>query len=458
MSTVSEDVNADSQKVSAKPPFLRRVRIRGYKSISFCDVTLEPLTILVGRNASGKSNFVDALAFLRDALATDVAEAVKTHGGWQTVHSRTSTNNSIMLELEIQLPGADLALLHSWSDGLTAIRGGKFKKIHFRPEKTYLAKYHLTLKSQGHEPAYVESEHLTLFEDDRDLSCGFRYKDGTFSVGFHYDESLGVDDHYLPIMSGTSKVRYLWIAAAANNPIVSHLCEVLGQISYYSFLPDRIRNLQKPSPGWYLERDGSNLGSTIETTREIEPETVERVGRYLSAITETVSLKGVIKYGEYETVQFTVPSGDSRKPLIFDAASMSDGTLRAISALVAAFQIVLPHGSPSLVAIEEPETSLHPAAMRALVAALDEATLRTQILLTTHSPDLLDAVEIQPENIRVVEMVNGATVITPMDDASVSIVRDGLNTIGGLERDRQLELNLEDLDRQSLLAKQSSTP
>ena len=35
-----------------KPPFLRRVRIRGYKSIAFCDVTLEPLTILVGRNAS----------------------------------------------------------------------------------------------------------------------------------------------------------------------------------------------------------------------------------------------------------------------------------------------------------------------------------------------------------------------------------------------------------------------
>jgi len=41
---------------------------RGYKSIAFCDVALEALTILVGRNATGKSNFLDALAFLRDCL------------------------------------------------------------------------------------------------------------------------------------------------------------------------------------------------------------------------------------------------------------------------------------------------------------------------------------------------------------------------------------------------------
>ena len=54
-----------------KPPFLRRVHIEGYKSIAYCDVSLQPLTILVGRNSSGKSNFLNALAFLRDALAGD---------------------------------------------------------------------------------------------------------------------------------------------------------------------------------------------------------------------------------------------------------------------------------------------------------------------------------------------------------------------------------------------------
>lgn len=98
-------------------------------------------------------------------------------------------------------------------------------------------------------------------------------------------------------------------------------------------------------------------------------------------------------------------------------------------------------GPPSLVAIEEPETSLHPAAMHALVDALDEATGRTQILLTTHSSELLDNPTIRPENVRVVEMVDGETVITPVDDASVEIVKRGLNTLGGLEREDRLQLN-----------------
>jgi hypothetical protein len=64
-----------------RPPVLRRVQIRGYKSIAFCDVSLEPLTVLVGRNGAGKSNFLDALGFLRDVSRRGVAEAVTEHGG-----------------------------------------------------------------------------------------------------------------------------------------------------------------------------------------------------------------------------------------------------------------------------------------------------------------------------------------------------------------------------------------
>jgi predicted ATPase len=53
------DDTTDYTTAHRKPPFLRRVRIRNFKSIKFCDVTLEPLTVLVGRNGSGKSNFVE---------------------------------------------------------------------------------------------------------------------------------------------------------------------------------------------------------------------------------------------------------------------------------------------------------------------------------------------------------------------------------------------------------------
>ena len=107
-------------------------------------------------------------------------------------------------------------------------------------------------------------------------------------------------------------------------------------------------------------------------------------------------------------------------------------------------------------AIEEPETALHPAAMRALVSAFDAATMRTQVLLTTHSPDLLDAEEVKPENVRIVQMIDGQTVIGPIDEASVEIVRRNLDTLGGLERNDSLHIDHDDRQRQLALAKQSS--
>src|SRR5438309_6690767 len=100
MATVSDSEALAGADQRAKPPFLRRVRIRGYKSMAFCDVTLEPLTILVGRNASGKSNFIDALTFLRDSVHLGVNEAVKRHGGADAILCRLSEERAVLIEIE----------------------------------------------------------------------------------------------------------------------------------------------------------------------------------------------------------------------------------------------------------------------------------------------------------------------------------------------------------------------
>ena len=220
--------------------------------------------------------------------------------------------------------------------------------------------------------------------------------------------------------------------------------EGLNGVATYNFVPSIMREHQSVNHG-LMDYAGSNLPTVLLQLKEIDSETVERVRMYLSTIVPGVKSFTHVKYGDRETLQFLIEAAG--KELVLDASSMSDGTLRVFASLMAAFQIGLPTG-PTLVAIEEPETSLHPAAMHALVDALDEATSRTQILLTTHSTELLDTPTIQPKNVRVVEMVDGETVITGVDNATLKIVRDGLNTLGGLERNNLLELNHEQLERQ----------
>src|SRR5262249_53066055 len=70
----------------------------------FCDVNLQPLTVFVGRNAAGKSNFLDALAFLRDAMQTSASEAVMRRGGWPSVACRATNAQTIDFEIEAFFP------------------------------------------------------------------------------------------------------------------------------------------------------------------------------------------------------------------------------------------------------------------------------------------------------------------------------------------------------------------
>jgi predicted ATPase len=404
MATTTDPEANGTADERAKPPFLRRVRIRGYKSIAFCDVTLEPLTILVGRNASGKSNFLDALAFFRDVMQLGASEAAKRHGGADTILCRMNGDRVIRFEVECATSSAE----------------------HDTPLE---AVFTLEIEFPKKQRPQIRSESLCI-TDGEDSQMGYSHAGGTVTCFADGDETVEWEwgESEYPFL-----VRYY---NELRTDQVLWLLDGMRSFSLHNFQPASIRQLQHPS--------------------------FERIRRYLSVITGSVELLGLIKYGaDYETVRFRVSRNGQGQSLEFDAASMSDGTLRVLAALVAAFQHVEPRGishfliQPSAVGIEEPETSIHPAAMRALVDALDEATLRTQIILTTHSADMLDNPTIKPENIRVVQMIDGQTVIAPVDAGSVDIVRRSLNTLGGLERDNLLEPDPDDLARQRRLAEKS---
>jgi predicted ATPase len=418
-----------------KPTFLRRVRIRGYKSIAFCDVTLEPLTILVGRNASGKSNFLDALAFLRDLMDLRATEAVNERTGWRAIHCRTSGSAEIEMGFESTFESR---------------------------EATWDASYLFSLEVADLNQIRVGREELILTEHGKGRRCGYQVADTKVNwIGREHFETNAEWARNMDARQGTENDQLedprffrrrrsdrLLLSVLGTQPFLD-LAEGLRASCVYNFSPPAIRSHQPITASPILMANASNLARAIEGLREIEPETVTRIGNYLKAIVPGLLEFQTVEYGDFETLRFRLEGESGQPPLEFDASSMSDGTLRILAALVAAFQIVLPCGFPGFIGIEEPEAALHPAGMRALVAALDEATLRTQILLTTHSPDLLDAAQVKPENVRIVEYTGGSTSITPVDETSLGIVEDRLGTLGSLERDRQLELNPHDLDRQA---------
>jgi hypothetical protein len=117
----------------------------------------------------------------------------------------------------------------------------------------------------------------------------------------------------------------------------------------------------------------------------------------------------------------------------FYATSMSDGTLRAAAILVGIFQ----RGALAI-GIEEPEVALHPGAARVLADAIAEASDTTQVVFTTHSPELLDHEGVSPDYLYVVGIHRGVTILEPVPVHLRDVVRDGLFTVGELLRMGQL--------------------
>ena len=168
---------------------------------------------------------------------------------------------------------------------------------------------------------------------------------------------------------------------------------------FYDFNAEVMKKPQAPDVGGWLRPDGSNVASVVARLSTEQPEVLHRITQYLSAIVPGIVSIERVSLGPVETLKFIQRGSDSSKPQEFFAWSMSDGTLRALGALVAVSQSSIQGAHASLVGIEEPETSLHPAATAALMDGLREATEYTQVIITSHSPDLLDQMNLETDTL-----------------------------------------------------------
>ncbi len=374
---------------------LTRIMIRNYKSIAACNVRPASLSYLVGPNGSGKSNFLDALGFVKDALRSSLDHAIRERGGIEAVRRRSSGHpNHFAIGLHFRL--RDRVGSYSFEVGAEP-RGG----FSVREEAC-------EIRERGANRG----------------TCVFRVEKGVVQeCSFDPRPPAAADRLYLVNASGFPEFRPVY--------------DALSRMGFYNLNPQKIRALQPPDPGELLERDGSNLASVVDLLARRHPERMERIVEYLSRIVPGVSGVDATRLGPMETLEFRQTVRGAKNPWRFLASSMSDGTLRALGVLVALFQAGGTSGDP-VIGIEEPETALHPAAAGILNDALRESSAHGQVLVTSHSPDLLDDPTIPDEAILSVESNDGETRIGPLDPAFRSILRDRLYTAGDLLRMDQL--------------------
>ena len=386
--------------------FLRRVVVRNYKSIAACDVKLQPLTFLVGPNGAGKSNFLDALRFVTDATRNSLDHALRDRGGIHEVRRRSGGHpNHFGLRMEFQLP--------------TGAVGRYAFRIGARPRGEY----------------EVQDEECVVDEPKFPSSPSFfRVRSGEVTSSARVNPPASKDRLYLVNAAGLPEFRSVY--------------EAFSHMGFYNLNPEVIRDLQSPDAGELLARDGHNITSVLSKLGKRAPERKERIEEYLAKVVPGVQGVNVKVVGPKETLEFRQRVAGAKDPWRFLAASMSDGTLRALGVLISLFQVGN-GAAPTvpLVAIEEPELALHPAAAGFLLDSLRDASQTTQVLVTSHSPDLLDDDTLPTESILAVLAEGGATRIAVIDVAGRSALQDHLYTAGELLRLGQLQPDEETLKR-----------
>jgi predicted ATPase len=356
--------------------FIHRLRFRNLLSFgpAGVDIELEPLTVLIGPNASGKSNVLASVSLL-PAAADDLGGAIREGGG---IHEWIWKGPGGTL-------GAGLDAVVTYPDGPHPL-------------------YHELGFSGAQHPVSLDSELVVyfaaaasgqpiLYGRSGDRPPVFAEREGGELVARQFTGPLAPDQS---VLSQRSDPQYF--------PELHYLAQTYGRIRLYrDWQLGRLSEPRRPQavdlPSHSLLRDASNVAlvwNLLENWSATDRIT-EELRRFHPPIRKITSL---VLGG---TIQLMLHEEGLREPI--PASRWSDGTLRYLCLLT-----VLCHPQPPpLVCIEEPELGLHPDIIPRVAELLVEASSRMQLIVTTHSSELVDALSDTPEAVVVCERSESGT-------------------------------------------------
>lgn len=393
-------------------PFLRRARVRGFRSIRDAEVTFGPLTVLLGLNGAGKSNLLDAIRFVRDALASTPDQAVLDRQGLGAVlHRGVSPVGPRRLRIDLDL---DLRSRQPVDESGPAVSSASYA-------------FQLRLDDDADTGTVIEHEWCTVTSADADLSDGYHVHNGRVLEGPNV------------LMAPLADATTLLLPAAARWLPFAPVHTALRGMVFQTLDPAAMRPARLRTGQPILDPAGERIAEVLDQLTSRYPGAKRRIDDYLGAILPGARGIDTLTVDDYQTLRLRMTDRDAETGFrSFFGTAMSDGTLAAAGLLTALFQPATWTGAVPLVSVEDPEQGLHAAAIGALFDALTEASEHVQVIAATQSADLLDREDFPLDAARIVAAYDGATTVAEVDDAIRQVVGRRLATLGELQRSNQL--------------------
>jgi predicted ATPase len=364
---------------------IKKVWAKNYRSLADIQVDLDPVTVLVGHNGSGKSNLVDVLRFIYDSLRLGLDSAIINRSGMSTLRRWSSKGRPYNVEVGLQIE-----------------------------TDAFWGNYTFTLGSERRGEYRVKREVCHIRNTQDQSEAIFETHNGSW---VRHPDSLN------PAIPD----RSLMLSLIATSEPYSKLYNYLTSLSFYNIYPNALTEPQKPANPYPLDEHGTNLASTLREMQRAKKTSLANLNDAIQDVIPGVFGFRVDQVGGYFVTRLRHDMAEDRRAL-FELSQESDGTLRMLGILVALYQ----DPPRTLLALEEPELTIHPGALGLLWEEIEGASDNCQTLITTHSPDLLDMCKV--EQIRVVEKVHGVTLIAPIEETQKQAIQERLFAPGELLR------------------------
>ncbi len=373
---------------------LEYMKIEKFRSFDFVELELSSLNVVIGPNGSGKTNLLDVFLLAAEAAYGRLSEAFAKRGGIDEVVYRGNPGD-IFFEFRF---GAQQAFLE---ERLPVTYKLMVKSVSANPRVWY------EQLSKGPDPLHAKP--LFLMHRDKD-GCMFR------SIETGLREKIGTEEG--KALESESELAIYQVKDQDKYPTPYKLLRQMQEWVLYRDIdvgddaPIRQPSLIRST--FRLAADGSNLVSVLFSIQQQHPATWKEIEELL----ETV-------YPEFHSITFTPGGGDGKLLLRwwerpyekeggFSANLLSDGTLKLLCLLA----ILKSPDPPPLICIDEPELGLHPDWVKLVAELLQSAASRTQLLVATHSPQLVS--KLTPEQVLVAEKQDGASTFKPLSKENLS--------------------------------------
>lgn len=416
---------------------IKEIRFFNWKSFKDAKVYIDPLNVLIGTNASGKSNVIDGIAFLNSAVLG------------RNLQATLDGESTVLLDGSIGgiRGGAEYAAFFPGDQFTLETIIQEDKKTDYRYSTTVRTKPQVEVIAES----LVKISHNKRTSKETNLFNAYRNNEGDESLSpiiptfVNNGQGKPVRKDLKNFISVISQLKNYEIISEVSAAI-QLVTENLEQIFILDPIPSLMRDY-KPF-AQLLSRNAANLAGMIAALPEEKKIKFEsQLTKYVASLPEgeiaRVWTEPVGKFKKDAMLYCEEKWGNTGKNTEIDARGMSDGTLRFLGILTA----LLTRPSGSLIVIEEVDNGLHPSRAKLLLKTMKEIGVEhnIDILITTHNPALMD--ELGVEMIPFIQVVHrdaedGTSKITLLEDLKSLPKLLAHGTVGELSTKGEIEKSL----------------